>query len=117
MENFNKEITGNPLDNDENFLKEQREIVKKEVKEQFLPAPKDTLTPPEQEQINFITKFFPEGREFVMYEEDSAIQVVFSQHPHISPERIANLQDRGFMMLAEYNCKCCTDYVFILCKE
>ena len=108
----------NPLDNDENFLKEQKEAVIEEVKDkEFFPTPKEIFTPSEQEQVDFITRFFPEGRDFFMYEEDSAIQVVFSQHPHLSSERIANLQDHGFMMLAEYPCKCCTDYVFILARE
>jgi len=87
-----------------------------EEKQDF-PIPKESLTNSEDQQISDLQKLFPEGRDFIMYQEDSAIQIVFSSRPELTKERIDNLQDRGFSMLAEYNCKCCTDYVFILSKE
>jgi len=97
-----------------------RNIFKKksslEEKQDF-PIPKEVLTNSEDQQISDLQKLFPEGREFLMYEEDSAIQIVFSVRPQLTKERMINLKDHGFSILAQYNCKCCTDYVFILSKE
>jgi len=98
-----------------------RDIFKKnttpEIPKQDFPTPKETLTTLEAQQISDLQKLFPEGREFLMYQEDSAIQIVFSVQPQLTKERMINLKDHGFSMLAQYNCKCCTDYVFILSKE
>jgi len=96
-----------------------RDIFKKksspEEKQDF-PTPKESLTNFEEQQISDLQKLFPEGREFLMY-EDSAIQIVFSAQPQMTKERVINLKDHGFSIMAQYNCKCCTDYVFILSKE
>lgn len=88
-----------------------------ESPKQDFPTPKDTLTNSEEQQMSDLQKLLPEGREFLMYDEDSAIQVVFSVCPELTKERITNLKDHGFSILAHYNCKCCTDYVFILTKQ
>ncbi len=92
-------------------------IFKKNSEEkQDFPTPKESLTNFEDQQLSDLQELFPEGREFLMY-EDSAIQIVFSVQPQMTRERMINLKDHGFSILAQYNSKCCTDYVFIINKK
>jgi len=100
-----------------NILKKALNLDQQKIPDQFVPTPKDTLTHSDEKQLSELQKLLPEAREFLMYEEDSVIQVVFSAKPNLSNNRLTTLKDYGFSVLTQYTCKCCgIDYVMIITK-